>query len=88
MDRGDRGDELIIGDEVVIKIPDEVDDAIRKKYKSYENAFAFVTKMFGHGFYILDINDNVAFPRKWLSLATSVTHHDDEFDTEIGDLYE
>ena len=86
----DRKDELIVGDEVVIKIPDEVSDATREEYKSYDNAVTFVTKIFSlkHGFYVLDINDHLAFHRTWLSLATSVTHHDDDFDTEIGDLYE
>lgn len=86
----DRRDELVVGDEVVIKIPDETDDVTRNEYKSYDNAVTFVTKIFSprHGFYVLDINDHVAFPWTWLSLATSATHHDDEFDTGIGDLYE
>lgn len=86
----DRKDELVVGDEVVIKIPDEVSDATREEYKSYDNAVTFVTKIFSlkHGFYVLDINEHIAFHRTWLSPATSVTHHDDDFNTEIGDLYE
>ena len=85
----DRKDGLIVGDEVVIKITDEVNDVTREEYKSYDNAVTFVTKIFSleHGFYVLDINDHVAFHLTWLSPASSVTH-DDEFDTEIGDLYE
>ena len=85
----DEKDELIVGDEVIIKIPDGTNDAVRKEYESYDNVIAFVTKIFSpkHGFYVLDIDDHVAFPWTWLSLATSVTHNDDEFDTEIGDLY-
>ena len=85
----DGKDELIVGDEVVIKIPDEVSDATREEYKSYDNAVTFITKIFSleHGFYVLDINEHLAFHRTWLSPATSVTHHNDDFDTEIGGLY-
>lgn len=86
----DGKDELIVGDEVIIKIPDGTNDATRNEYESYNNAFTFVTKIFSpkHGFYVLDINDHIAFPRTWLSPATSAIHHDDEFDTGIGGLYE
>ena len=84
----DRKDELMVGDEVVIKIPDDINDATRNEYKSYDNAVTFVTKIFRRGFYVLDINDHIAFPWTWLSLTTSVTQPDDEFDTGIGDLYE
>lgn len=86
----DRKDELMVGDEVIIKIPDEVSSAARKEYESYDNAVTFVTKIFSlkHGFYVLDINEHLAFHRTWLSLTTSATQHDDEFDTGIGDLYE
>ena len=85
----DRKGGLMVGDEVVIKIPDEVSDAARKEYESYDNAVTFVTKIFSleHGFYVLDINEHLAFHRTWLSPAMSVTHHNDDFDTEIGGLY-
>lgn len=83
----DRKDELIVGNEVVIKIPDDAIDSIRKRYEEYDNAITFVTKIFADGFYVLDINDHVAFPRTWLSLATLATYHNDDFDTEIGGLY-